>query len=70
MEVIRLISFLAIKFSFLNFPLTLPFQSDIYFIGGFGTVAWIDVASYESATPDIIAKDGSEKTLKVFLSFD
>ncbi|MCO5553396.1 hypothetical protein L7F22_006917 [Adiantum nelumboides] len=38
--------------------------SDIYFIGGFGTVAWIDVKSYESAKPDVIAKHGSEKILK------
>lgn len=38
--------------------------SDIYFIGGFGTVAWIDVKAYEAAMPDIIAKHGSEKILK------
>lgn len=38
--------------------------SDIYFIGGFGTVAWVDVKAYESANPDIIAKHGSEKILK------
>ncbi|KAH7280328.1 hypothetical protein KP509_37G061700 [Ceratopteris richardii] len=38
--------------------------SDIYFIGGFGTVAWIDVNSYEQAEPDVIAKHGSEKILK------
>lgn len=38
--------------------------SDIYFIGGFGTVAWVDVKAYESAEPDVIAKHGSEQTLK------
>eukprot|EP00250_Pteridium_aquilinum_P010616 c19519_g1_i1 orf=111-947(+) len=41
--------------------------SDIYFIGGFGTVAWVDVKSYESAEPDIIAKHGSDKILKLLM---
>ncbi|KAI4331150.1 hypothetical protein MLD38_029365 [Melastoma candidum] len=38
--------------------------SDIYFIGGFGTVAWVDVKEYESILPDKIAVDGCEQTLK------
>lgn len=40
--------------------------SDIYFIGGFGTVAWVDVKEYESLAPDKIAVDGGEQNLKVF----
>lgn len=39
--------------------------SDIYFIGGFGTVAWVDVSEYESLQPDKIAIDGGENNLKV-----
>ncbi|XP_074559407.1 non-canonical heme oxygenase HOZ, chloroplastic-like isoform X2 [Curcuma longa] len=38
--------------------------SDIYFIGGFGTVAWIDVKEYEATQPDKIAADGGEQSLK------
>ncbi|CAA7410277.1 unnamed protein product [Spirodela intermedia] len=38
--------------------------SDIYFIGGFGTVAWVDVSEYESLQPDKIAIDGGESNLK------
>ncbi|ONM03100.1 hypothetical protein Zm00014a_007138 [Zea mays] len=34
--------------------------SDIYFIGGFGTVAWIDVKEYETIQPDKIAVDGGD----------
>ena len=40
-------------------------RSDIYFIGGFGTVAWVDVKEFENAQPDIIAANGAEQTLKV-----
>lgn len=39
--------------------------SDIYFIGGFGTVAWVDVNEYEALKPDKIAVDGGEQNLKV-----
>ncbi|XP_058227673.1 uncharacterized protein LOC131336061 isoform X1 [Rhododendron vialii] len=39
--------------------------SDIYFIGGFGTVAWVDVKEYETLQPDKIAVDGGEQNLKV-----
>ena len=39
--------------------------SDIYFIGGFGTVAWVDVKEYEALQPDKIAIDGGEHNLKV-----
>ncbi|XP_023549204.1 uncharacterized protein LOC111807632 [Cucurbita pepo subsp. pepo] len=38
--------------------------SDIYFIGGFGTVAWVDVKEYEALQPDKIAVDGGEQSLK------
>ncbi|CAN1298728.1 hypothetical protein LINPERPRIM_LOCUS23931, partial [Linum perenne] len=38
--------------------------SDIYFIGGFGTVAWVDVKEYEALLPDKIAVDGGENNLK------
>ncbi|XP_051134883.1 uncharacterized protein LOC127254055 isoform X2 [Andrographis paniculata] len=38
--------------------------SDIYFVGGFGTVAWIDVKEYEALQPDKIAADGGEQNLK------
>lgn len=38
--------------------------SDIYFIGGFGTVAWVDVKEYEALRPDKIAVDGGEQNLK------
>ncbi|KAH9667791.1 Pyridoxamine 5'-phosphate oxidase family protein [Citrus sinensis] len=39
--------------------------SDIYFIGGFGTVAWVDVKEYEALLPDKIAVEGGEHYLKV-----
>ncbi|KAF3784123.1 hypothetical protein EJ110_NYTH15579 [Nymphaea thermarum] len=38
--------------------------SDIYFIGGFGTVAWVDVNEYETLEPDKIAVNGGEQHLK------
>ena len=53
---------------FFKFPITnmlLLFSSDIYFIGGFGTVAWVDVKEYEAIQPDKIAVDGGEQNLKV-----
>jgi hypothetical protein len=40
--------------------------SDIYFVGGFGTVQWVDVKEYDRARPDIIAVNGAENTLKVY----
>lgn len=43
-------------------------SSDIYFVGGFGTVAWVDVKEYDMARPDIIAANGAEKTLQVCLT--
>lgn len=46
-----------------NYMLT--HYSDIYFIGGFGTVAWVDVNEYETTQPDKVAVDGAEKSLKV-----
>lgn len=42
-------------------------DSDVYFIGGFGTVAWINVKEYEAIKPDKIASDGGEQNLKVCL---
>lgn len=39
--------------------------SDVYFIGGFGTVAWVDVHEYENVQPDKIAENGAEQNLKV-----
>lgn len=39
--------------------------TDIYFVGGFGTVQWIDVAEYLSATPDAIATHSPPRTLAV-----
>lgn len=38
--------------------------SDVYFIGGFGTVAWVDVHEYENVQPDKIAENGAEQNLK------
>ncbi|WOL19020.1 hypothetical protein Cni_G27817 [Canna indica] len=38
--------------------------SDIYFIGGFGTVAWVDVKEYEALKPDKITADSGEQNLK------
>ncbi|CAI9767123.1 unnamed protein product [Fraxinus pennsylvanica] len=38
--------------------------SDIYFIGGFGTVAWVDVKEFEEIQPDKIAVNGGEQNLK------
>ena len=39
--------------------------SDIFFIGGFGTVAWIGVKEYENLQPDKIVVDGGEQNLRV-----
>ncbi|GAQ85575.1 Pyridoxamine 5'-phosphate oxidase family protein [Klebsormidium nitens] len=39
--------------------------SDIYFVGGFGTVAWVDVKEYSAAKPDIIAASNVSETLQV-----
>ena len=38
--------------------------SDIYFVGGFGTVQWVDVAEYASVKPDQIALVEPHHTLK------
>nr|GEU52582.1 hypothetical protein [Tanacetum cinerariifolium] len=40
-------------------------SSDIYFIRGFGTVAWVNVSEYEALRPDKIVVDGGEQNLKV-----
>lgn len=39
--------------------------SDIYFVGGFGTVQWIDTAEYASVKPDAIVMDDPHRTLEV-----
>ena len=38
--------------------------SDIYFVGGFGTVQWVDVGDYVAATPDQIVKSKPLQTLQ------
>ncbi|XP_042467051.1 uncharacterized protein LOC122050186 [Zingiber officinale] len=35
-----------------------------YFIGGFGTVAWVDVKEYETIKPDKIAAESGDQNLK------
>ncbi|KAK9726798.1 hypothetical protein RND81_05G237800 [Saponaria officinalis] len=35
-------------------------KRDIHFIGGFGTVAWVDVKEYENLSPDKIAMEGGD----------
>jgi nitrate reductase NapE component len=39
--------------------------TDIYFVGGFGTVQWIDVKEYLSSAPDAIATNSPGRTLQV-----
>ncbi len=39
--------------------------SDIYFVGGFGTVQWVDVGEYVAAQPDDIAAADPHHTLQV-----
>ena len=39
--------------------------SDIYFVGGFGTVQWVDVGDYVAANPDQIVRSQSHQTLQV-----
>lgn len=38
--------------------------SDIYFVGGFGTVQWVDVREYASTRPDEIAANNVMRTLQ------
>ncbi|KMZ60577.1 Pyridoxamine 5'-phosphate oxidase-related, FMN-binding [Zostera marina] len=42
----------------------LRYISDVYFIGGFGTVTWIDVEEYMNTKPDAIAMNDVQKNLK------
>lgn len=37
--------------------------SDIYFVGGFGTVSWVDPAEYVAARPDAVASISPRATL-------
>lgn len=39
--------------------------TDIYFVGGFGTVQWVDVNEYLTSTPDAIATNTPSRTLQV-----
>jgi hypothetical protein len=39
--------------------------SDVYFVGGFGTVQWLDVAEYMAATPDSIVMHQPLRVLQV-----
>jgi len=42
--------------------------SDIYFVGGFGTVQWVDVKEYASTTPDnIVIRDGDGRCPEITL---
>ncbi|KAL6784740.1 CPL8 [Auxenochlorella protothecoides x Auxenochlorella symbiontica] len=38
---------------------------DIYFVGGFGTVQWVDAGEYAAATPDAIVLHGPTAVLRV-----
>src|SRR5690349_8074020 len=35
---------------------------DIYFVGGFGTVQWIDVAEYTHVSPDAVVMNDPHRT--------
>lgn len=39
--------------------------SDIYFVGGFGTVQWVDVSEYAATQPDTIVLAEPHKTLQM-----
>ena len=39
--------------------------SDIYFVGGFGTVQWVDVADYMATKPDSIVAADPQQTITV-----
>ena len=39
--------------------------SDIYFVGGFGTVQWVDITEYTAVKPDNIVMATPNKTLAV-----
>lgn len=39
--------------------------SDIYFVGGFGTVQWVDVANYMATKPDSIVAADPQQTISV-----
>ena len=39
--------------------------SDIYFVGGFGTVQWVDVANYMATKPDSIVATDPQQTISV-----
>jgi hypothetical protein len=41
---------------------------DIYFVGGFGTVQWIDVAEYSSSKPDSIVTYHPHETISALSS--
>ena len=41
---------------------------DIYFVGGFGTVQWVDVADYMATRPDSIVAADPQQTISVSTS--
>ena len=43
--------------------------SDVYFVGGFGTVQWVDVAEYTAVKPDSIVMHQPHRILQVGLFF-
>ena len=38
--------------------------SDIYFVGGFGTVTWVDLKEFSAAIPDPIVLNRMQRTLQ------
>ncbi|CAG9461792.1 unnamed protein product [Pedinophyceae sp. YPF-701] len=38
--------------------------TDVYFVGGFGTQQWVDVAEYERASPDAVVANNLQRTLQ------
>lgn len=39
--------------------------TDIYFVGGFGTLQWVNVDDYINAEPDLIVLDNPDRTIQV-----
>lgn len=62
-------TFITLSFAEKEELFSLLVCSDIYFVGGFGTVAWVDVKEYSAAKPDVIAASNVSETLQVCESF-
>ena len=43
---------------------------DIYFVGGFGTVQWVDVADYMATRPDSIVAADPQQTISVSVTLE